>query len=48
MTVRYSDTVPDELKTYALQSYLHDSMADIGERLDRMATKFIPVFIDLG
>jgi hypothetical protein len=28
--------------------YLYDSMADIGERLDRITTKFIPIFIEIG
>ena len=38
----------DEFKTQAVQKYLYDSMADIGMRLDDLATHFIPAFTRIG
>ncbi|GJE84620.1 WD40 repeat-like protein [Phanerochaete sordida] len=35
-------------KSHAVQTYLFDSMADIGERLDCITDRFIPAFISIG
>lgn len=42
------DTFQGDLHSLAVQRYLHDSMVDIGEIVDTMATKFIPVFNSIG
>ncbi|KAJ3539966.1 hypothetical protein NM688_g6293 [Phlebia brevispora] len=38
----------DEYHSRALQSFLYQSMSDIGERFARLTTQFIPVFIEAG
>ncbi len=38
----------DELGTLAVQTYLYDSMADIGDRLEILAKEFIPAFKEIG
>ena len=42
------DTFQGDLHSLAVQRYLHDSMVDIGDIVDTMATKFIPVFNSIG
>lgn len=38
----------DEFATLAVQKYLYDSMADIGNHMEALATRFIPTFTKLG
>ncbi|KAI0699394.1 hypothetical protein BC835DRAFT_1412585 [Cytidiella melzeri] len=42
------DGFDHQYSTLAVQTYLYDSMADIGDRLETLAKHFIPVFTKLG
>ncbi|KAI0699396.1 WD40-repeat-containing domain protein [Cytidiella melzeri] len=42
------DDFEHEFSTLAVQKYLYDSMADIGERLESLAKHFIPTFTEIG
>ncbi|KAI0736389.1 hypothetical protein BC629DRAFT_484921 [Irpex lacteus] len=42
------DNFERELGNLAVQTYLYDSMADIGDRLETLATEFIQAFKEIG
>ncbi|KAI0736393.1 hypothetical protein BC629DRAFT_1600734 [Irpex lacteus] len=42
------DNFEHEFATLAVQKYLYDSMADIGNHMEALATRFIPTFTKLG
>ncbi|KIP12841.1 hypothetical protein PHLGIDRAFT_32714 [Phlebiopsis gigantea 11061_1 CR5-6] len=38
----------DDFSAHAVQKFIYDSMVDVGSRLDLIATKFIPTFMEIG